>query len=82
MSGERGERSSKQAATSARGLVLPADVWFAYAIGAVIAGALEFRWSPGGLLPAVVMVAVVVVISAVWFRHRGEWHERGQAEGS
>jgi uncharacterized membrane protein YoaK (UPF0700 family) len=63
-SDERGERRSKQATTSARGLVLPADVWFAYAIGAVTAGALELRWPPSGLLPSVAMVALVVVISA------------------
>jgi uncharacterized membrane protein YoaK (UPF0700 family) len=77
---KRGEQPSKQAATSARGLMLPADVWFAYAIGAVVAGALEFRWPPGGLLPSVGMVALVVGISAVRFRRRGEGHERGPAE--
>src|SRR5215204_3642576 len=38
---ERGERRSKQATTRVSGLVLPADVWFAYAIGAVTVGALE-----------------------------------------
>jgi uncharacterized membrane protein YoaK (UPF0700 family) len=80
MSDERGERHPKQAATSARGLVLPADVWFAYALGAVAAGALEFRWPPGGLLPSVTLVALVVVISAFGFRSRGEGHERGPAE--
>jgi uncharacterized membrane protein YoaK (UPF0700 family) len=80
MSGERGERRSKQATTSARGLVLPADVWFAYAIGAVTAGALEFRWSPGGPLPPVAVVALVVVVSAVQFRRRGGGRERGPAE--
>ena len=80
VSDERGERLSKRATTSARGLVLPADVWFAYAIGAVTAGALELRWPQGGLLSPVAMVALVVVISAVGFRSRGEGHERGPAE--
>jgi len=80
MSDERGERLSKQATPSARGLVLPADVWFAYALGAVTAGALELRWPQGGRLPPVAMVALVVVISAARFRHRGERHERGPAE--
>src|SRR5829696_2046304 len=75
MSDERGERLSKQATPSARGLVLPADVWFAYAIGAVTVGALELRWPQGGRLPPVAIVALVVVISAVRFRHRGQGHE-------
>jgi uncharacterized membrane protein YoaK (UPF0700 family) len=80
LSGERGEGRSEQAAATARGLVVPADVWVAYAIGAVIAGTLELRWTLGGLLPAVVMVAVVVGISTVRFRRRGGGHERGSAE--
>jgi len=80
MSDERSERHSKQATTSARGLVLPAGVWFGYAIGAVTAGAIEFRWPPGGLVPSVAMVALVVGISAVGFRCRGGGHERGPAE--
>ncbi|HKH10007.1 MAG TPA: YoaK family protein [Rubrobacter sp.] len=79
-SDERGERGSRRATTSARGLVLPADVWFAYAIGAVAAGALEFRWPTGGLLPSVAVVALVVVISAVGFRRRGGGHGRGPGE--
>ena len=77
---ERGERRSEQATTSVRGLVLPADVWFAYAIGAVIAGSLESRWPPGGLLPPVAVVAFVVGISALRFRSRGDGHERSQTE--
>ena len=80
MPGGRDERRSEQAATSARGLVLPADVWFAYAIGAIVAGALEFRWPPGGLLPPVATVALVVVISAAGFQRRGGGHDRGPAE--
>ena len=80
MSDEGGERRSKQAATPARGLVLPADVWFAYAIGAVAAGALEFRWSAGGLLPPVAIVALVIGIAALRFRRQGEGHERVPTE--
>jgi uncharacterized membrane protein YoaK (UPF0700 family) len=81
MSDHGGERRSEQATTtSARGLVLPADVWFAYAIGAVIAGVLEVRWPQGGLLPPVAIVALVVVVSGLRFRRRGGDHERGPAE--
>ena len=83
LSGERGERRSEQAAATARGLVVPADVWVAYAIGAVTAGALEFRWPAGALLPPVVVVALVVGVSALKFRsRRGGEHKRAPAEES
>jgi uncharacterized membrane protein YoaK (UPF0700 family) len=58
--------------SSARGLVLPADVWLAYGLGAVLAGAIALRWPPGAVLPSVVVVsAVIALATARHRRHRG-----------
>jgi uncharacterized membrane protein YoaK (UPF0700 family) len=51
-----------------RGLPLTADVWLAYAVGAVVGGGAERLWQPAALLLPVAAVAAVVVLMAV--RHR------------
>jgi uncharacterized membrane protein YoaK (UPF0700 family) len=62
---------SEQTMPSARGLVLPADVWLAYGAGAVIVGIIAVRWPSSVLSVPVVVLALVVVIALVRFRHRG-----------
>ena len=64
---ERSERTMP----SARGLVLPADVWLAYGAGAVIVGIIAVRWPSGVLSVPIAVLALVVVIAVARFRHRG-----------
>jgi uncharacterized membrane protein YoaK (UPF0700 family) len=61
--------SSERETPSARGLVLPADVWLAYGIGAVIVGILAVRW-PSGVLSVPVAVVALVVATATFRFHR------------
>jgi uncharacterized membrane protein YoaK (UPF0700 family) len=61
---------SEREMTSARGLVLPADVWLAYGIGAVIVGILAVRWPSGVLSVPVAIVAVVVATATIRFHRR------------
>lgn len=56
---------------SARGLVLPADVWLAYGAGAVIVGIMAVRWPSGVLSVPVAVLALVVVIAVARFRRQG-----------
>ena len=70
ISDERGEESSERTAPSARGLVLPADVWLAYGIGAVIVGIIAVRWPSGVLSVPVAVLALVVATATVRFRHQ------------
>jgi uncharacterized membrane protein YoaK (UPF0700 family) len=65
LSDERPERK----VPSARGLLLPADVWLAYGIGAVIVGILTVRW-PSGVLSVPVAVVALVVGAATLGIHR------------
>ena len=55
---------------SARGLLLPADVWLAYGIGAVIVGILAVRWPSGVLSVPVAVVAVVVGVAMAGLHRR------------
>lgn len=64
------EESSEQRRPSARGLLLPADVWLAYGIGAVIVGILTLRWPSGVLSVPVAVLALVVAIAIARFRHQ------------
>jgi uncharacterized membrane protein YoaK (UPF0700 family) len=61
---------SERAMPSARGLMLPADVWLAYGIGAIIVGIIAVRWPSGVLSVPVAVLALVVVIAAARFRRR------------
>jgi uncharacterized membrane protein YoaK (UPF0700 family) len=62
---------SEQTTPSARGLLLPADVWLAYGAGAVIVGVMAVRWPSGVLSVPVAVLALVVVIAVAAFRRRG-----------
>ena len=62
--------SSGRVTPSARGLLLPADVWFAYGMGAVIVGILAVRWPSGVLSVPVAIVALVVATATVGFHRR------------
>jgi uncharacterized membrane protein YoaK (UPF0700 family) len=62
--------SSGRERPSARGLVLPADVWLAYGTGAVIVGILAVRWPSGVLSVPVAIVALVVATATVRFHRR------------
>jgi uncharacterized membrane protein YoaK (UPF0700 family) len=62
--------SSVRKVPSARGLMLPADVWLAYGIGAVIVGILAVRWPSGVLSVPVAVVALVVATATVRFHRR------------
>jgi uncharacterized membrane protein YoaK (UPF0700 family) len=62
---------SEQRMPSARGLVLPADVWLAYGAGAVIVGIIAIRWPSGVISVPVAVLALVVVIAVARFRRRG-----------
>jgi uncharacterized membrane protein YoaK (UPF0700 family) len=62
---------SEQRMPSARGLVLPADVWLAYGAGAVIVGIIAIRWPSGVLSVPVAVLALVVVVAVARFRRRG-----------
>ena len=65
-----GDRSD-QTRPSARGLLLPADVWLAYGAGAVIVGIMAVRWPSGVLSVPVAVLALVVATAFVRFRGRG-----------
>jgi membrane protein implicated in regulation of membrane protease activity len=67
---------------SARGLVLPADVWLAYDAGAVIVGIIAVRWPSGVLSVPVAVLALVIVIAVARFRRRGKGDERRSFSGS
>jgi uncharacterized membrane protein YoaK (UPF0700 family) len=67
LDGRREERP-EQRRPSARGLLLPADVWLAYGIGAVIVGILTLRWPAGVLSVPVAVLALVVAIAVARFR--------------
>src|SRR5918997_426133 len=66
-----GERSG-QGRPSARGLLLPADVWLAYGAGAVIVGIMAVRWPSGVLSVPVTVLALVVVTAVARFRDQGD----------
>ncbi len=61
----------EQKMPSARGLLLPADVWLAYGAGAVIVGIMTLRWPLGVLSVPVGILALVVVVAVVRFRRSG-----------
>ena len=67
-SGEDDEELPEPAPPSARGLLLPADVWFAYGTGAVAGGAAQLLWWPMGVLLPTTVVATVVCVAVI--RHR------------
>lgn len=54
---------------SARGLLLPADVWLAYGTGAVVGGAAQFLWWPLAVLFPAGIVATVVCVAAIRYRN-------------
>ena len=62
--------SSGRETPSARGLVLPADVWLAYGTGAVIVGIFAVRWPSDVLSVPVAIVALVVATATVRFHRR------------
>jgi uncharacterized membrane protein YoaK (UPF0700 family) len=64
-------RSSESGGSSARGLMLPADVWLAYGLGAVLTGAIVLRWPTFAVLPSVIVLAAVVVVATARHRRRG-----------
>jgi len=68
VSDEDGEERPER--PSARGLVLPADVWLAYGIGAIVVGIIALRWPSGVLSVPVAVVALVVAIAVIRFRPR------------
>lgn len=57
-------------APSKHGLVLPADVWFAYGVGAVAGGAAKLWWGPVATSLPLAVVAAVVVTAAIRYRGR------------
>jgi uncharacterized membrane protein YoaK (UPF0700 family) len=59
--------SSEQTKPSARGIVLPADVWLAYGAGAVTVGLIAVRWPSGMLTVPIAVLALVVVIALARF---------------
>ena len=61
----RGERDYRRSASARGGLVVPADVWLAYGVGALIGAVLEAWWHPGALLVPAVIVAGVAS-GAAW----------------
>src|SRR3712207_2941129 len=65
-------RAFESGGSSARGLMLPADVWLAYGLGAVLTGAIVLRWPSFAVLPCVIVLAAVVVVATARFpRRRG-----------
>lgn len=64
------DESSEREVPSARGLLLPADVWLAYGTGAIIVGILAVRWPSGVLSVPVAVLAVVVATATVRFRQQ------------
>jgi uncharacterized membrane protein YoaK (UPF0700 family) len=61
---ERAEDRFTITEPSERGLPLTADVWLAYAVGAVVGGAAELLWQPAALILPLAAVAAVVVLMA------------------
>jgi uncharacterized membrane protein YoaK (UPF0700 family) len=43
--------------------MLPADVWLAYVLGAVLTGAIVLRWPSFAVLPPVIVLAAVAVVA-------------------
>jgi len=68
--GGNGEEQPEPAQPSARGLLLPADVWLAYGAGAVAGGAAQLLWWPMAVLFPAGIVAMVVCVAAI-HRWRG-----------
>lgn len=58
---EGGDESAKRASTSIRDLTIPAYVWVAYCLGAIVGGAAMLRYPSGTVFVPVVLVALVVV---------------------
>ncbi len=56
---------------SARGLLLPADVWLAYGAGAVVGGSAKFLWWPMAILFPAGIVGVVVCMATIRYRRSG-----------
>ncbi len=69
ISGEDSEESPEPAPPSARGLLLPADVWLAYGTGAVVGGAAQLLWWPMAVLFPAIIVATVVFVATIRHRH-------------
>jgi uncharacterized membrane protein YoaK (UPF0700 family) len=61
---------SESGGSSARGLMLPADVWLAYGLGAVLTGAIVLRWPSLAVLPSLIVLAAVVVVATARHRRR------------
>jgi uncharacterized membrane protein YoaK (UPF0700 family) len=61
---------SESEGSSARGLMLPADVWLAYGLGAVLTGAIMLRWPSFAVLPSVIVLAAVVVVATTRHHRR------------
>jgi uncharacterized membrane protein YoaK (UPF0700 family) len=61
---------SESGGSSARGLMLPADVWLAYGLGSVLTGAIVLRWPSFAVLPSVIVLAGVVVVATARHRRR------------
>jgi uncharacterized membrane protein YoaK (UPF0700 family) len=61
---------SESGGSSARGLMLPADVWLAYGLGAVLTGAIVLRWPSFAVLPSVIVLAAVVVVATARHHRR------------
>lgn len=66
----KSQKRSEQEKMSARGLLLPADVWLAYGLGAIAAGALQLRWSPGVPLMPAAIVGLVILGALLRFGYR------------
>ena len=56
---------------SARGLLLPADVWLAYGTGAVVGGAAQLVWWPMAVLFPAGIVTIVVCAARLRYRRSG-----------
>ena len=61
---------SEGGGSSARGLMLPADVWLAYGLGSVLTGGIMLRWPSFAVLPSVIVLAAVVVVATARYRRR------------
>ena len=59
---------SEGGGSSARGLMLPADVWLAYGLGSVLTGGIMLRWPSFAVLPSVIVLAGVVVVATARYR--------------
>ena len=67
---ERGEQRPERASSSERALLIPAQVWLVYGLGAVVGGAAMLWWSSAATVwVPVVLVALVVAGAALRFRN-------------